>query len=230
MPDKTIFIYHLELADKIDCLIDYLHTAEKQQLRTIKSAPRRRVFIAGRAMLTVALQKVGCAADSDGGHRVGYSTSGKPYLLRNPDWQFNLTHSGEHLYLALQQSHAIGIDCEVMRTKNYQRVAKRLFNKRQRHYISSSDDPTLAFLVCWTQYEAQIKYYGKSVFSQPPPSTTANNVHSYRQQQQIISVCSTAGQTADCRWFDGSISGDSICVANAKVKPLAVENLTSTTG
>ncbi|PID64755.1 MAG: hypothetical protein CR962_01080 [Gammaproteobacteria bacterium] len=197
MTNTPTFIYYTALG-QYESLSRYLNQADQKKQLTFTNPIRRQTFIAGRALLAIALK---CHYGSNR-YQIAYTEAGKPYLHFPKGYYFNLTHSSNHLYLALQQTQPIGIDCEVIRQKNYQRVAKRLFSHEEYHKIANNKDPLAAFFLRWTQYEAAVKYAGKSIFSKPgwennQENNQANNtiIYSFRHQQQILSIC-TAADTA----------------------------------
>ncbi len=191
MTNTLTFIYYTALGHAIEHSLHYLNQADQKKQLTFTNPIRRQTFIAGRALLAIALK---CHYGSNR-YQMAYTEAGKPYLQFPKGYYFNLTHSGKHLYLALQQTQPIGIDCEVIRQRNFQRVAKRLFGHAEYHKIANAKDPLAAFFLRWTQYEAAVKYAGKSIFSKPGRANNqANNtmIYSFRHQQQMLSICTAA--------------------------------------
>lgn len=176
----TLSQYHPELIQRIP-------TAERQRAEK-KSTLRQQLFVLGRALLVDSLRFLG-GIEQHADYTLYYSSHGKPILCLPDDWQFNLTHSGKHLFLALRRHHAIGIDSEVLRPRAYQGVAKKLFTLQEQQTLANAIDPMPVFYRLWTQYEAQVKYLGLSVFSDLP-DTPQRYVKSYRYQQLVSSLCS----------------------------------------
>ncbi len=139
----------------------------------------------GRALLAQALAFLG----EDGNYSISYLKQGKPVLRSPKNWHFNLTHSGEHLLLALCQRQHLGIDSEIIKPRKFQAIAEKVFPKHQQQAIADAADPLLTFYKYWTQYEAQIKQRGLSVFAQLPDS---NDVHlkSYQRGELVYALCS----------------------------------------
>ncbi len=214
------FIYYTALGQS-ESLSCYLNQADQKKQLTFTNPIRRQTFIAGRALLAIALT---CQYGSNR-YQIAYTEAGKPYLHFPKGWYFNLTHSGKHLYLALQQTQPIGIDCEVIRQRDYQRVVKRLFDHAEYHKIANAKDPLVAFFLRWTQYEAAVKYAGKSIFSKlVRENNQANNtmVYSFRHQQQILSICTAADVAMSLQCYQW-------CVANRRIKRLKLHYLSKLT-
>ena len=84
--------------------------------------------------------------------------SGKPYFI-NSNWQFNISHSGEHVAVALCDGGAVGVDIETARVtaKKAQDLAKRFFTEQERHTVSTNPE---SFCEIWSKKEATAKHLG----------------------------------------------------------------------
>ena len=81
---------------------------------------------------------------------------GKPELL-NQALQFNVSHAGDWMVLAITKTVAVGVDIEYgVRNVDYQALAKRFFAQSERAAIKNATD----FYRCWTRKEAFIKATG----------------------------------------------------------------------
>jgi 4'-phosphopantetheinyl transferase len=95
-----------------------------------------------------------------------YSPSGKPHLMSvstEAPPQFNVTHSGEFILIALTIGRSVGVDVERLRTDiEVERIAASFFSPHERLALRSV--PTHlrfdAFFDCWTRKEAYIKAVG----------------------------------------------------------------------
>lgn len=195
MATAPIFIYHTTLGQSLEAFANRLNHDEQSELATFTNSTRRQSFIAGRLLLATALKKHHGETD----YRIIHTSQGKPCLQTPHHWHFNLTHSNNHLYLALQAEHPIGIDCEVIRARPYQRIAKKLFSPSEYQNIITANDPLIVFFYYWTRYEAKIKYAGKSVFSKPFELNNAV-ITSYRHQGQMVSICYNTS-SKPCQWY-----------------------------
>lgn len=186
MTDKT-HVFYTKTNHYRDALIDCLPVGERARLGSMRSEARKKLFVLGRALLFHSLSRL----DGCGDFCIDYHPLGKPILTTPTGWQFNLTHSGEHLFLALRQHHPIGIDSEILRPRAYQRLAEKVFSQTEQQQIADARNPLQAFYQRWTQYEAQVKYLGLSVFSDLP-DTPKRYLRTYRHQRLIFSLCSDA--------------------------------------
>lgn len=86
------------------------------------------------------------------------SDSGKP-CFDGSEWQFNISHSGNCVAVALSNEGAVGIDVETaeMNEEKVQKMAKRFFTESEQAVVF--EDPN-AFCELWSKKEAIAKYFG----------------------------------------------------------------------
>lgn len=88
--------------------------------------------------------------------RLSVSSYGKPYLINNPSIDFNISHSGEYVGLAVGSCKKIGVDIELI-DKNIDLTIKSIiFSKLECSLIDNYND----FFVLWTKMEAYLKCLG----------------------------------------------------------------------
>ncbi|MCH7410839.1 4'-phosphopantetheinyl transferase superfamily protein [Belliella sp. DSM 111904] len=103
----------------------------------------------------------------------GQSEFGKPFL-RNIELQFNLTHSGDYIYLAVGEKVPLGIDIEfVSPTFEYEELLDLVFQPDEIDHIQLSENSLLTFFQYWTRKEAFLKAVGYG-FSIPPQAVPVN--------------------------------------------------------
>ena len=94
----------------------------------------------------------------------GYSAFGKPRLTGlKTAVQFNASHSGDILLIAVTLDRAVGIDVERIRSSlSVLEIAERFFSPLERGALAALPDAlrTDAFFDCWTRKEAYIKARG----------------------------------------------------------------------
>jgi 4'-phosphopantetheinyl transferase len=102
--------------------------------------------------------------------RFGQNSFGKPFLMDavEPDAevQFNMSHSGQVVVVAVTRGRSIGVDVEMMRPlKDYGSIAKLNFTAEERAWIESvpSEFQQNAFFKSWARKEAVIKAVGKGL-------------------------------------------------------------------
>ena len=107
--------------------------------------------------------------------------NGKPYLA-SPDARrplnFNVSHSGEVLLVALSRSVEVGVDVELVRVvPEWRTIADRMFDAHTRSQLSADiargDTEGDAFIRHWCRLEAAVKATGAGLFG-PRPSTSAS--------------------------------------------------------
>jgi 4'-phosphopantetheinyl transferase len=102
--------------------------------------------------------------------RFAQNSFGKPFLT-DPDpkaseIQFNMSHSGEVVVVAVTRGRHIGVDIEMMRPlKDYSAIANLNFTSEERAWIECSpvELQQNAFFSCWARKEAVIKAVGKGL-------------------------------------------------------------------
>ena len=86
---------------------------------------------------------------------------GKPYFQDAPQIQFNISHSGDWIGIALHQK-PIGVDLQQIRPEK-SRVAKRVMVPEEWNYYSFSGNPVDFFFTLWTLKESYCKYQGEGI-------------------------------------------------------------------
>ena len=118
--------------------------------------------------------------------------NGKPFLLNNPEFKFNISHTRNALVVAFSDSE-IGIDIESIKPIDLQ-IANRFFTSSEQEYINSHDNPDYAFYEVWTKKEAYIKYIGTGL-STPlnsfdvMDSKINSMLNTYTANKYVISTC-----------------------------------------
>ena len=89
------------------------------------------------------------------------SPQGKPFLKCTPHLHFNLSHSGDSVYIAFS-SDPVGFDIEKnSRKADFSKLAQRYFQPSERELMDASSKPeSIAFLELWTAKEAMLKLLG----------------------------------------------------------------------
>jgi 4'-phosphopantetheinyl transferase len=123
----------------------------------------RNRYIVARAVLRLLL---GHCLDCAVGH-LTFATDrfGKPTLLAPAmaSLQFNVSHSGDYILVALNRRHAVGVDVERIRADlAMEEIAQRFFSLREWGDLSAltSQERPGGFFACWTRKEAYLKGRG----------------------------------------------------------------------
>lgn len=91
---------------------------------------------------------------------------GKPFLPDFPKVQFNVSHSGEKLLIAVSDEVPVGIDIEQIKPrKSLSGLVKKCFSlAEQEHWFSQSENEQIAlFYDFWTRKEAVVKGIGRGI-------------------------------------------------------------------
>lgn len=86
--------------------------------------------------------------------------NGKPILAPGPSpWEFNLSHSGDWILIALAWRRRVGIDVEAWRDLEYATLAERAFAPEERAALAAVPEVEQAatFFAVWTRKEAVLK-------------------------------------------------------------------------
>ena len=84
---------------------------------------------------------------------------GKPFLTLQPKIHYNITHSGKYV-MCIIADQEIGIDVQVHKKVNYERMLERMVPADMIREILDSDEPEKAFFTQWVLREAYIKWTG----------------------------------------------------------------------
>lgn len=87
---------------------------------------------------------------------------GKPFFTLRPSIHYNITHSGEYV-ACIFAGREVGLDIQVHREVNYQRILQRTVPQEMIHEILEADDPMKAFYTQWVLREAYIKWTGEGL-------------------------------------------------------------------
>lgn len=156
-----------------EALLATLTTAEQQRCNAYRLPDDRERCLRARAgprQLLGAWR--GCSASAV---VLENGTYGKPFCPGGP--QFNLSHSGDLIVLALHPRYRVGVDVEQIRSGlNWQPIAERVLSKSQQDLLKRlpAASQSIAFLAAWCALEAELKAMG-SGFSGLKQSRSASS-------------------------------------------------------
>lgn len=156
-------------------VLDLRPAALKRALATLSADERRRAarfrfpvhrdrFVAAHCMLRSILGDY--LGLSPGYVPLGVRPSGKPMVVsrsRGHEIEFNLSHSGDVVLVAVARGRAVGVDLERMRRGvPLERLAVRFFNRSEAVALRRLPHAVrpAAFFACWTRKEAFLKASG----------------------------------------------------------------------
>jgi 4'-phosphopantetheinyl transferase len=137
---------------------------EQERSNRFHFEPDRRRYLIGRGVLKILLGRR--LETNPETLRFDYNAYGKPALaadLAHSRLQFNLSHSGELVLVAITLDRAIGVDVERIRTDvPAGQIAARFFsaNEQSAFATCAASMQHDAFFACWTRKEAYLKARG----------------------------------------------------------------------
>lgn len=146
-----------------------LDEQEKAKADRFRAAHARRASILARGMTRLVLAKY--LATSARSLTFEFNQYGKPALAERAlaeRLQFNVSHSGDWVVLAVTSAAAVGVDIERHRPlDDALRLAERFFSLSERSTLAqiASAEQLAAFFRCWTRKEAYIKAVGTGIFA-----------------------------------------------------------------
>jgi 4'-phosphopantetheinyl transferase len=152
---------------RIDALSDVLSPAERQNAERFRFQADRERYIIGRGLARVILGSV--LAVRPDSLRFGCNSFGKPFLeeaLNALRLQFNVSHSGDIVFVAVSAGRQIGVDVERIRDDvETDCIAERFFSSREQADLAAlpPHERCDAFFRCWSRKEAFIKARGEGL-------------------------------------------------------------------
>lgn len=103
--------------------------------------------------------------------KISFNKYGKPFLLNQPNIDFNISHSGNYVVLGISYVGKIGVDIELT-DNNYDIGLKEVvFNNFESKHI----DNVLDFYILWTKKEAYLKCCGVGFMNDDYRNTQLTN-------------------------------------------------------
>lgn len=170
LPEDEVHVWRAGLnwpAQGIGELKQILSPDEREKADRFHFDVDRRRHVVGRGLLRLLLGRcLGAAPDR---LQFDYSAHGKPSLAvasAKMPLQFNVSHSGELVLIALARGRVVGVDVERIRTDmEVKGIAERFFSPGERTALAALDASVQhdAFFACWTRKEAYIKARGEGL-------------------------------------------------------------------
>lgn len=166
MESNFVDVWHgglLQPYDDIDSLSALLSEQERLKATAFKNDDMRRRYVAVRAKLR---RIIASYLKSDPAElQFIVAEHGKPYLACG-SVHFNLSHTANHLVIAVANFPNIGIDIEKIKFRNnFDGLAARCFSvdELQAWRQLSVDEQTQAFYRLWVKKEAFVKAVGRGI-------------------------------------------------------------------
>lgn len=114
----------------------------------------------GRRLLAFALKEQ-CGFDGSL-PPVAKGDQGKPYFPDHPCIEFNISHSGLYVVLALS-AYPVGIDVQEISDMEFNAIGKRVLSESEYLDFLRSDNPGESFFRTWVRKEAYVKWTGEGI-------------------------------------------------------------------
>ncbi len=160
-------------------LAPLLSADEARRLERFRRIEDRERFLLGRGSLRLCLAAL--LAEDPARLRLAATAAGKPFLAdasgqpQRQAPQFNLSHSGDLILLALHGAGAVGVDVERLRPSlNWRPIARRCLAPGELARIEglAPAEQPLAFLEAWCALEARLKAVGSGLAGRRPEPET----------------------------------------------------------
>jgi len=164
---NNVHVWNIDvsLKDKrSESFISFLSLDEKERASKFKFLKDRAVYITAKFLLRSLL-----------GHYLKtnprkivfeYSEFGKPSYMKNVEFDFNVSHSGNRIIIGFSKKQIIGVDIEKIK-KDFDplNLAKNFFSKEEINALAQTQDSEMfqAFYRCWTRKESFIKAVGEGL-------------------------------------------------------------------
>ena len=148
-------------------LLQWLSTDERERLERFRSGRDRRRYLVGRGLLRTVIGRY--LSLSPGVLRFDTTAAGKPRLapgVAPRPLQFNLSHSGDLVLIALASGRALGVDVEQVRADiELAETAARFFSPTEQQALAALSGARQidAFFDCWVRKEAYVKARGEGL-------------------------------------------------------------------
>jgi 4'-phosphopantetheinyl transferase len=166
LPQDEIHVWRTTLdmaASSFAKLLQILSPEERERADRFHFDVDRRRSVIGRGCLRLLLGEILDLRANE--LRIEYDEFGKPGLMpgQGQPPQFNVSHSGNLILIAITIGRAVGVDVERIRTDlDLDGIAARFFSANECKTLASLAGPARykAFFTCWTRKEAYLKARG----------------------------------------------------------------------
>ena len=203
LADPDIHVWHATLALTPDALTDagrLLPSAERQKTALVASEAQRARLTLSRAWVRAILS--GYLERPAPDLVIRRSTLGKPIVSTEgdqPPLYFSVSHSGDHMLVAVTRADDVGIDLErLTRMVDPERIAARFFSRAECNALLALGpaERADAFFRAWVRKEAVVKALGMGIAS----AFDAFSVSLGREEQLEVDVSKVGKGGRDRLW------------------------------
>ncbi len=165
LDEGTIHIWGIhvpDMLDRLDALCAVLSGNEREKAERFRGLTDRQSSIAARGALRILLSRYsGIPAKNI---KFEYTENGKPHLV-DSDIDFNVSHSGEWVVLAIGCNRNIGVDVEQIKTGlDVVAIGSRYFTPEENKLVQKAENQHTTFFNLWARKEAYVKACGSTLF------------------------------------------------------------------
>lgn len=163
-------LHSLRLRDGFHIPDLLLSETEKQRASAFRSREARRLFVAARVLCrSIVAAIVDCTPQA---LSIAITPSGRPFLPDYPEIDFNLSHTGDTVALAVCHGGHIGIDIErldAFSESEAREIMPLILSESELNDIkeTASGERQKTFLSYWVRKEAALKCLGDGFLSDP---------------------------------------------------------------
>ncbi len=196
-------VWWATIADSGPHLEALLSAPEQQRWRAFFQTDDRRRFLTGAAVLRLAA--AACLAVAPAQLRVDRrcrrcaAQHGKPRLPDHAELDVSVSHTGDHVVVALARGPRIGVDVERIRDIDVDQLARSAFAGDEAAELAAlpAGDRTEAFYRLWTRKESIVKALGVGItndFARASASTSGAELHELTCAPGYVAALATLGR------------------------------------
>jgi len=115
--------------------------------------------------------------------------NGKPYI-KDSKLSFNVSHCADAIIAIVGSGYdSVGIDMEIIRNKDREKIIERFFQKEEIDFINSSYDKNLEFYKIWTKKEAYIKKNALNMTYISKINILKEKIYTFTIEDMLVSIC-----------------------------------------
>lgn len=163
LPKIAVALLHLPSEEWLPPDVSRLPAALRAQAEGF-NPKRRQQFLAGRWLLAELLFNQACCPELP---EIDTTDNGRPVFTGSGLPDFNISHSGEYIMVALSYGHRLGLDVEHIRPRNkLMALAKYSFSAEEYQWLMAQPESqqTDRFWQLWTLRESTLKLAAKGVW------------------------------------------------------------------
>ena len=145
----------------------------------------------------------------DGSWSLNKSEAGKPFLSGKDAPSISISHSGDWCASAISTASFVGIDVEVIRSRDWESYCEFAFHPQEAQWIlaASGRERDIRGLICWCRKEAVVKASGINLFD-------SLSKIAFSVEGELIALPKELGEPLDWKFFT-KVHSESLVVAVA---------------